>query len=76
MKVKTSVTLSEETLRAVDKLAGKGGSRSRIIEQAILELVARRERARRDRRELELLNESADELSEEMADVLAYQVEP
>jgi predicted transcriptional regulator len=73
MKVKTSITLSPETLKAVDRLAGSGSSRSRIIEQAVVEFIARRARARRDARDIELINAAADELNREMADALEYQ---
>jgi predicted transcriptional regulator len=73
MKVKTSITLSPETLRAVDRLAGKRHSRSTIIEHAVREYVARRERRQRDARDLEILDAAADELDREMSDVLAYQ---
>lgn len=76
MKVKTSITLSEETLEAVDELAAKGGGRSRVIETALREFLARRRRATRDARDLAVLNRDADRLNEEMADILEYQVEP
>jgi metal-responsive CopG/Arc/MetJ family transcriptional regulator len=76
MKVKTSVTISEETLAAVDKLAPKAGGRSRVIELALREFLARRERAARDSRDLELLNRHADELNRETLDVLELQAEP
>jgi len=75
MKVKTSVTLSPETLRAIDDLGGEMPNRSRVIEQAVLEFVERRRRAARDARDLEILNRSADELNEEVEDILAYQTE-
>jgi len=75
MKVKTSVTLSPETLRAIDEIAGELLNRSRIIEQAVLEFIERR-RADRDARDLEILNRSADALNEEVEDILGYQVEP
>ena len=75
MKVKTSVTLSAETLREVDRLAGRRFSRSRVIEQAVREFIARRARARREARDLELLNSAADDLNREMEDVLGYQAE-
>ena len=75
MKVKTSVSLSPETIRTLDRLAGKRTSRSRIIEQAVLELAARRDRARRDAREIDVLNASADELNREMTDILAFQAD-
>lgn len=75
MKVKTSVTLSSDTIRAVDRVAGKRSSRSRVIEQAILEYLSRRQRAARDRRDIDLINGSAQELNREMADVLRYQAD-
>jgi predicted transcriptional regulator len=75
MKVKTSITLSPETLKAVDRLAAKGSNRSRVIEQAVVEFIARRARAHRDARDIELLNAAADELNREMADALEYQGE-
>ncbi len=75
MKVKTSVTLDPETLRAIDEIAGAHLNRSRIIEQAVLELIERRRRADRDARDLEILNRSADVLNQEVEDILGYQVE-
>lgn len=77
MKQKTSVTLSPEALAAVDEMAAEGDSnRSRVIEQAVLELVERRRRALRDARDLEILNRRAEELNREVEDVLEYQVVP
>ena len=75
MKVKTSITISADALKAVDRIAGKDSSRSQVIERAVYEFVARRERARRDARDLAILNEHADELNEAMADALDYQAE-
>jgi metal-responsive CopG/Arc/MetJ family transcriptional regulator len=63
-------------LRAVDKLAGRGGNRSRIIEAAVRELVLRGRRAERDARDRAILEQHADEFAALMEDVLAYQVEP
>ena len=76
MRVKTSITLSEETIQAVDQLAGPGAHRSRVIEEAVLEYLERRRRELRDRRDLEILNRNAERLNREVEDVLAYQVEP
>ena len=75
MKIKTSVTLSPETLKAIDEIAGEVLNRSRVIELAVLEYVERRRRADRDARDLEILNRSADVLNEEVEDILGYQVE-
>jgi metal-responsive CopG/Arc/MetJ family transcriptional regulator len=76
MKVKTSITLEQETLRAVDRLARAGSNRSRVIEAAVIEFVRRRERAAREARDVEIINAHAGEFARMMEDVLAYQTEP
>ena len=48
MKIKTSITLSEEVLKEVDKLSSRYGNRSVLIEQAIREFLAAGEKRRRD----------------------------
>jgi metal-responsive CopG/Arc/MetJ family transcriptional regulator len=73
MRVKTSVTIDERVLRAIDKATTRTRSRSRLIEDAAREYLARRSRADREARDLAILNEAADELNREMEDVLAYQ---
>jgi predicted transcriptional regulator len=73
MKVKTSITLSEHAWRAVERLAGKNGNRSAVIERAILAYVDQRARAARSERDRSLLDRHASALSEEQADVLDYQ---
>ncbi len=75
MRVKTSVTLDERVLKAIDKATTRARSRSRIIEDAAREFLARRARASRDARDLAILNEAADDLNREMDDVLAYQAD-
>ncbi len=75
MRVKTSVTIDERVLRAIDKAVTRTRSRSRVIEDAAREYLARRDRAAREARDLAILNESAVALNEEMEDVLAYQAD-
>jgi metal-responsive CopG/Arc/MetJ family transcriptional regulator len=75
MKVKTSVTIDERVLKAIDKAVTRGRSRSRLIEDAAREFLARRARAAREARDLAILNDSADALNREMEDVLAYQAD-
>ena len=75
MKVKTSVTLSEDLLAQVDRLLDGKASRSALLEQALREFLANRKRRKRDARDLEILNSHADELNREAAEVLEYQVE-
>ncbi len=77
MKVKTSITLSDDVLEMVDQRARENGkSRSDFIEAAVTALLDRLARGERDARELETLNRWADALNEEAADVLEYQVPP
>lgn len=76
MKQKTSVTLEAELLAELDQLGGEGMSRSRLIEQAIEQFIARLRREQRELRDRAILDEVADDLNQEAEDVLSYQVIP
>lgn len=73
MKVKTSVTLSEDILSAIDRAAGRTGSRSAVIERMLRDRLAELARIENRAAELERLNRRADALNAEAADVLEYQ---
>jgi metal-responsive CopG/Arc/MetJ family transcriptional regulator len=74
MKVKTSVTLSEELLKVVDKRAKRAKTnRSDFIEQAVWIFVGQLIRAEQNARDLEILNRHADRLNAEAEDALSYQ---
>jgi hypothetical protein len=75
MRVKTSVTLDERVLKAIDKTTTRTRSRSRVIEDAAREFLARRARGAREARDLAILNDAASALNEEMDDVLGYQAD-
>lgn len=75
MRVKTSVTIDEQVLKAIDKTTTRTRSRSRVIEDAAREFLARRARAAREARDLAIINDAADALNREMDDVLAYQAD-
>ena len=72
MKVKASVTLSDDLLKAVDDLA-RLSSRSEVIERALREFFDARARAARDARDLEIMNAHADAYNVETADLMTYQ---
>jgi len=77
MKVKTSITLSEDVLVAVDQLSEvQGNGRSKTIETAIRAYLRQRARADWETSDLDILNRSADRLNAEALDVLEYQVVP
>ena len=69
MKVKTSVTLSVELLRALSEEVGPR-NRSAFIEEASWSYLRSRRRAERDRTELAALDAHADELNREAREVL------
>jgi metal-responsive CopG/Arc/MetJ family transcriptional regulator len=75
MKVKTSVTIDAGVLKALDEVTSRTCSRSRIIEDAAREYLARRAKSVREARDLAILNDSASALNEEMDDVIAYQAD-
>ena len=74
MKVKTSVTLSEDIAKAIDRIVRKGESRSRTIERLLRDGLAKRRRHAVRQRELATINDHAVELNAEAEDVLTYQV--
>ncbi len=74
MKVKTSVTLSSEVLKAIDLYIGGYRSRSEFIETATRKFLAELARKEAERRDLELINRHSDFLNAEAEDVLTYQV--
>ena len=75
MKVKTSITLSEDLLRAIDEYAGEYKNRSDFIENAIRAFIVHLIRRQQDARDLEIINQRADHLNRKAADVLTYQVD-
>lgn len=75
MKVKTSITLSEEILEAVDARARQyKKNRSDLIEAAVRAFIRQTERDELNARDLEIINRRADFLNREAAEVLTYQV--
>ena len=72
MKVKTSVTLSQDLLDAIEREL-PSSNRSAILEEAAWEFLRSRRKAVRDARELRLLNKIAPGLNEEAIDTLDYQ---
>lgn len=76
MKVKTSITLSEDLLEAIDQRSSQYKNRSDFIEAALRAYIEKIVREEQDAKDLAILNSQADRLNEEAADVLTYQVIP
>jgi metal-responsive CopG/Arc/MetJ family transcriptional regulator len=75
MKVKTSITLSEDLIQSIDAFSGGQKSRSELIEKALRDYLDRQALMKRDIKDLEILNRKADRLNAEAEDVLTYQVD-
>ena len=75
MKIKTSITISEDLIQQIDNYLDSSGSRSALIEQALREFLATKANLIREARDIEILNNRAKILNKEAKDVLSYQVE-
>ena len=76
MKKKTSITLSEDLVSAIDRYADRFENRSAFIEAAARTYIARLAREEQNARDLEIINRQANRLNNEALDVLSYQVIP
>jgi metal-responsive CopG/Arc/MetJ family transcriptional regulator len=70
VKVKTSITLPEDLLQAIDQT---DSNRSSFIEKAARQYLAALAKSRREAQDAEILNARADSLNREALDVLEYQ---
>lgn len=75
MKVKTSITLSEDVIKGLDRAARRGENRSQAIERLLRERLQAEARKATDSRDRALIDEHAAELNTEAEDVLTYQAE-
>jgi metal-responsive CopG/Arc/MetJ family transcriptional regulator len=75
MKEKTSITLSKDVLKDVDRLAGSRHSRSAFIERVLRRYLRQRAKAALQALDLERINNAAERLNLEAAEVLDYQAQ-
>ncbi|MDI6754624.1 MAG: ribbon-helix-helix domain-containing protein [Thermodesulfobacteriota bacterium] len=73
MKIKTSITISEDLLKTIDQRAGNK-NRSEFIEAALRAFIAEIVRSEQNARDIQIINQRAAYLNQEAADVLTYQV--
>ncbi len=75
MKVKTSITLSEDLLKSINEYAKEYNNRSEFIEEAVRVFIRQLIRRQQDAKDLGIINRLADHLNQEAMDVLTYQVD-
>ena len=73
MKAKTSLTLSDDLLKDLDRMAGPRVSRSAFIESILREFVEQRARQKRLAQDVAAINQHAEKLNSEMSDALSFQ---
>jgi len=74
MKIKTSITLSEDLIKAVDQRSDQYKNRSEFIEAALWAFITQMIRSEQNDKDLEIINRHAHKLNQEAEDVLSYQV--
>ena len=70
VRVKTSITLPRELISRIDRA---DGNRSAFLERAARAYLARVEKAKREERDIQIINRNAKRLNREAKDVLEYQ---
>ncbi len=76
MKIKTSLTLSEDLLETVDSMAVNYKNRSEFVEIALRKAINLMIREEQDAHDFKRINENAADLNAEAEDVLSYQTIP
>lgn len=71
-----SITLSEDTLRELDRFIDNGMNRSEFIENILREYLTRKiSRKQKAARDMEIINQNSEYLNKEAEDVLSYQAD-
>ena len=75
MKIKISITISEELIVVMDGYRHQYKTRSQFVEAAIQSFVRQLQKAERNTHDIAIINKNAIRLNREMTDVLSYQVD-
>jgi metal-responsive CopG/Arc/MetJ family transcriptional regulator len=73
MKIKTSITLSDDLIKAIDQYGHSYKNRSDFIETAVKSFVQQIIHQQQNIRDVEIINLNSERLNAEASDVLAYQ---
>jgi metal-responsive CopG/Arc/MetJ family transcriptional regulator len=73
MKLKTSITLSDELVYSIDKYGKNYKNRSDFIEAAVSAFIKQIVRKQQDIHDIAIINRNAARINEEAEDVLEYQ---
>ncbi len=73
MKIKTSITISEQLLANIDELRQPDTNRSAFIEDAMWTVIHQMRRDAQTAKDIEIINRRADYLNEETEEALSFQ---
>jgi len=74
MKIKTSITLSDDLLTKIDRNLGNFKNRSNFIENAAKNYLSQLARSENDKRDREIIDRNAAAMNKEAEAVLDFQV--
>jgi metal-responsive CopG/Arc/MetJ family transcriptional regulator len=74
MKIKTSITLSDDLLTKIDRNLGNFKNRSNFLENAAKNYLSQLSRSENDRRDREIIDRKATAMNKEAEAVLDFQV--
>lgn len=75
MKIKTSITLSEDLFKELDNYLDEVNNRSLFIEKALLFYLESIRKKQRNKNDFEKINKLSESLNKEAVDVLLYQAD-
>jgi metal-responsive CopG/Arc/MetJ family transcriptional regulator len=73
MKTKTSITLTEQLIKSIDRFDKQYKNRSDFIETAVKAFIRQIELEEQNARDIGIINKNAERLNSEASDVLTYQ---
>ena len=73
MKIKTSVSISDKIIKEIEKNIGKSGNKSIFIEDAVVYYIKKIDNEKKNKQDLDIINENYKELNDEAESILSYQ---
>lgn len=75
MKIKTSITLSNDIIKQIDNIIKNDGNRSLFIEDAVKYYLSVQKRINRNNKDFKIINSKAKKLNKEAEEILSYQAD-
>ncbi len=73
-KMKSTITISDELMNAIDQITGQKNNIENLIELLLRKYIEEEKKKRQDLNDLRILNDNSEYFNSEAKDVLTYQV--